>query len=235
MVAKSYQNLEIVKQPYMANGKMYVDVKTTKGAIKVVRWYSEQEYEKYYGEKPSQVITKTQKEVLGFVDGFITIFKGDTFAAKDWFKEHGASYKKWWGWSFASNVEVPTELPDGVEAVRLDWDLVGVDDKLKNDDAVKEAIENLIYEPSDSEYIGEIGERLELTLTVDKAIQLDGFYGTSTMHIMSDEDGNVYVWTTAAKSWEEGSEHFLRGTVKDHRLYKGEKETILIRCKEISK
>ena len=46
-VAKSYQNLEIVKEPYMANGRMYVQVKLGNGNTKQVRWYSDKEYAKY--------------------------------------------------------------------------------------------------------------------------------------------------------------------------------------------
>ena len=49
MVAKSYQKLKIVKEPYMANGKMYVQVEMGNGAHKQVRWYSDKEYAKYYG------------------------------------------------------------------------------------------------------------------------------------------------------------------------------------------
>lgn len=234
MVAKSYQNLEIVKQPYMANDRMYVDVKTEKGAIKSVRWYSEKEYAKYYGETPEYKVFKPQKEVLGFVNGFITIFKGNTYDCKDWFKEHGAVYRKWWGWSFASDQEIPEKIPEGVEAIRLDWDSVGNEDgKLKNDDAIKVAVENLIYDPSDSEYVGEIGERLDLYITVEKAIQVDGFYGTSTLHIMYDDCGNTYVWSTASKSWAEGSEHHIRGTVKAHKMYRNSAQTVLTRCQEV--
>lgn len=236
-VAKSYQNLEIVKKPYMVNGRMYVQVKLGNGNAKQVRWYSDKEYAKYYpGEKvdhSKDPFFKTQKEVLGFKNGYITIFKGDTYSCKEWFKENGARYTKFWGWSFSSEVEVPADLPAGVEAMRLDWEVVGEGEELKNDDLVKAAVEAMTYEPDMSEYQGEVGQRLEIEVTVEKAIHLDGYYGPSTMHIMRDANGNAYVWTTASKSWEEGSEKRIRGTIKDHKTYRNVKQTVLTRCAEV--
>lgn len=235
-VAKSYQNLEIVKDPYAVNGKLYVQVKLGNGNTKQVRWYSDKEYEKYYGAKPDHTndpFYKTQKEVLGFKNGFITIFKGDTYSCKDWFKENGARYTRFWGWGISSEMEVPAELPIGIEAIRLDWDLVGEGDNLKSDSAVQEAVDAIMYEESTSQYVGEIGQRIEVELTVDKAIKLDSYYGPSTMHIMKDADENVYVWTTGAKSWEEGSVRTVRGTIKDHKMYKNVKQTVLTRCAEV--
>ena len=236
LVAKSYRNLKQICEPYMVNGRMYVKVEKEDGSIKQVRAYSEKEYRKYH---PNEKVEpdpyfKTQREVLGFVDGYITIFKGETYACKDWFKENGARYTKFWGWSFASNIEIPSDIPAGIEPIKLSWDLVGADsDNLKNDDLVKLAVESLIYEPSDSDFMGSIGERLELEVVVEKAIQLDGYYGPSTMHIMSDAAGNTYVWTTASRSWEVGSEKHIRGTVKDHKIYRNVKQTVLNRCVEV--
>ena len=49
MVAKSYQNMEIVSDVYMVSGRKYVKVRDNKGAEKQVRWYSDAEYAKMYG------------------------------------------------------------------------------------------------------------------------------------------------------------------------------------------
>ena len=176
---------------------------------------------------------KSQKEVLGFSKGFITIFKGNTYEDKEYFKMNHARYSCLWGWYFISTDEIPKDLPVDVEPIRLDWELVGNEDEtLKSEKEVSAAIDSLIYEPDISEYQGKIGDRINVILTVEKVIALDGYYGPSTMHIMRDYDGNCYVWTTAAKSWEEGSEHSIAGTVKDHKFYKGIKQTVLTRCLE---
>ena len=235
-VAKSYQNLEIVGDVFVSSGRQYVNVKTKSGALKTVRWYSNAEYRKMYPEAvavdhSADPYYKSQKEVLGFTKGYITIFKGDTYAEIDWFRASIARYARWWGWYIISTEEVPADLPAGIEAIRLPWESVGQDSgELKPESLVKEAVEALIYDSSDSEYQGALGERLDLYLTVERTIELDGNYGRSTMHLMRDDCGNLYVWTTASKSWAVGSEHHIRGTVKDHRTYKGEKQTVLTRC-----
>lgn len=241
-VAKSYANMKIVGDPYIVSGRQYVQVDTGKG-LRQVRWYTDAEYRKMYpvmNKATDEVLKKDdpyykpQKEVLGFTKGYITIFKGDTYSEIDWFRASIARYARWWGWYIISTEEIPADLPAGIEPIQLSWDLVGQEDgKLKPEHLVKEAVESLIYEGSDSEYQGNIGDRLELFVTVDKAIELDGNYGHSTMHIMRDDFGNFYVWTTAAKSWVEGSEHHIKGTVKDHRTYRNEKQTVLTRCTEV--
>ena len=178
---------------------------------------------------------KSQKQVLGFENGFITIFKGNTYEEKEYFKLNSARYSRWWGWYFISTETIPEDLPDDVEPIRLDWELVGNEDgSLKPENTVIAAVESLTYEPDISEYQGEVGDKVDVIVTVEKAIQLDGYYGPSTMHVFRDYDGNCYVWTTAARSWEVGSEHHIAGTIKELKQYKGTKQTILTRCREKS-
>lgn len=236
-VAPSFQNFEFLTDPYIVNGKMYIRVRNPKtGTERQVRWYDENKTAKSSTPKVNAQDTfyKPQKEVLGFTKGYITIFKGDTYAHLEWFQQSIARYARWWGWYIVSTEEVPADLPEGLEAVLLPWDLVGNDDgKLKLESDIQKAVEGLIYDEGTSEYVGSIGERLELTLTITRAIELENNFGHSVMHIMEDECGNVFVWTTAAKSWAEGSVKVLRGTVKDHRIYKNVKQTILTNCREI--
>lgn len=240
MVAKSYQALEVVGDVYIVKGRQYVQVRTKNGVLKQVRWYSDKEYAKMYPDdvkntsKEGDPSFKTQKEILGFDKGYITIFKGNTFEDKEYFKMNSARYTRLWGWYFVSTEELPDDIPDDVEPVRLEWSLVGKEDgSLKTEAEVIAAVESLIYEPDDSEYQGEVGDKIEAIVTVESAIALDGYYGPSTMHIMRDYDGNCYVWTTAARSWEAGSEHHIAGTIKALKQYKGTKQTILTRCRSL--
>ena len=238
-VAKSYQELEIVGDVFVSSGRQYVNVKLKSGKLKTVRWYSDSEYRKMYPEvvavdRSADPYYKPQKEVLGFTKGYITIFKGDTYAEIDWFRASIARYTRWWGWYIISTEEVPADLPEGITPIQLPWELVGQEDgNLKPEHLVKEAVESIIYEESESEYVGSIGERLELHLTVEKVIELDNNFGRSSMHIMRDDCGNSYVWTTASKTWSVGSEHHIKGTVKDHRKYRNQCQTILTRCLEV--
>ena len=238
-VAKSYQELEIVGDVFISSGRQYVNVKLKSGKLKTVRWYSDAEYRKMYPEvvavnRSADPFSKSQKEVLGFTKGYITIFKGDTYSEIDWFRASIARYTRWWGWYIISTEEVPADLPEGITPIQLPWELVGQEDgKLKPEHLVKEAVESILYDESESEYVGSIGERLDLYLTVEKVIELDNNFGRSSMHIMRDDCGNSYVWTTASKTWSIGSEHHIKGTVKDHRKYRNQCQTILTRCLEV--
>ena len=238
VVAKSYQELEIIGDVFVSSGRQYVNVKLKSGKLKTVRWYTDSEYRKMYPDaepaatRSDDPYYKPQKEVLGFTKGYITIFKGNAEEENEWFRLSSARYAKFWGWYFISTEDLPPDLPEDVTPVRLNWDLVGnADGKLKSDAQVVSAVESVLYSDSNSEYVGEVGERLELYLTVDKTIQLEGQF-TSTMHIMHDDCGNSFVWVTSAKSWPAGSEHHIRGTVKEHKVFKGEKQTWLTRCLE---
>lgn len=239
-VAPSFQSFEMLTEPYEVSGKMYVRVRNPKtGTERQVRWYTDKQYAKSYSA-PKETVTaqdafyKPQKEVLGFTKGYITIFKGDTYSHIDWFRASIARYARWWGWYIISTEEIPADLPADLEMIQLPWELVGNEDgKLKPETDVQKAVEALIYEEGSSEYVGNIGERLELTLTVTRAIELENNFGHSMMHIMEDDCGNVYVWTTASKSWPEGAVKTVRGTIKDHRTYKNTKQTVLTRCMEV--
>lgn len=98
-----------------------------------------------------------------------------------------------------------------------------------------------------SQYVGEIGEKLELDVTFDYTASYErpsfrGF-GTETAYIhgFRDADGNLLVWKTskALGEWkgdewyvyEQGEKLKIKGTVKEHSEYKDEKQTSLLRVK----
>lgn len=84
---------------------------------------------------------------------------------------------------------------------------------------------------SRSEYQGVVGKRQDWTLTVTKVMTFDGYYGTSHMHIMQDDAGNVFVWSSSSYQFEIGDVVTGKGTVKEHKEYRGIKQTVLTRCK----
>ena len=229
MVAKSYQNYPVVCDPYKLGTRMYVKVRKDNGDVVQVRWYSEEEYKKYYGEASLVVAKQSQKEAFGFTDGFITIIKGDSYPFKDYLKAEGAKYSKLWGWYFASDMEIP-QLAATLEAVRLDWDLVGQEDGLlKSESIVKAEVAKLIHEPSESKFVGEIGQRLDFELTVKRAIPLENYYG-NIIFTFEDDNKNVFVWKTTPRPIEVGTRIKLRGTIKAHNIYNDVEQTILTRC-----
>ena len=177
MVAKSYESLELIGEPYEINKRWYIKVRQKNNTEKQVRWYSDKEYARMYGETPNHdndPFYKTQKEVLGFKEGYITIFKGNTYEVKDELKSAGARYTRLWGWGIPGGEEVPAL--EGIEPIKLDWTVVGNEDEsLKTDEEVQKVIESLMYEPSSSTFQGEIGERLrDILVKVVKSFQISG-------------------------------------------------------------
>ena len=232
LVAKSYENYEQVTEPYMVDGRQYVKVRTPKGIIKQVRAYTEAEYRKYNPEVKIIQPAKSKRDIYGFgPEGFLWIFKGDTYAAIDWFKENGAKYNKVWGWAFSSTVELPDPIPVGLEAVKLTWEQVSSDGINLNDEReMKKTVDALRYEPSTSDYVGDIGDKIELDLVCQRAVATSGYYGTQFFHTFTDSCGNVFVWSTTTKQLESGIEYHVKGTVKDHSMYRNTKQTVLKRC-----
>ena len=232
-VAPSFQKYPTFGEPYEKNGRQYIVIVYPDGHHREVRWYDKEPAAA--GSKSTSILGKkirTTKEVLGFTNGYITIFKGDTYSLLEWFQEEPkCRYHKIFGWYVVSEDELPT-LPAGIEPIQLYWENVAIveEDCLKSEDLIKQHIDSLIYEPSKSTYQGDIGDRLEKTLTVIKAIPIEGYYGNSTMHIFSDPEENVYVWTTAAKTLEVGKTYVIRGTVREHKSFKNIPQTILTRC-----
>lgn len=237
MVAKSFQSLEQIGEPYTVSGRQYVKVRTKTGTIRQVRWYTEKEYRAMY-PTAEKTFFKPQREVLGFGEkGYITIFKGHQYPFEEYyFRTVSAHYTRWWGWYIASSDEVPSNLPSDITPVRLYWDLVGKSDgSLLNEDKVIEAVESIIYDADDSEYQGKVGERLERVLTVEQTVLTDSPHGTVSTHIMRDEANNCYVWNTTAQSWAVGSTHNITGTIKELKSHHGTKRTVLTRCRETLK
>lgn len=97
----------------------------------------------------------------------------------------------------------------------------------------KRYLESLVpkVERKPSEYQGKLKERSNWELKVDKTIPLAGAYGTTFLHLMSDQAGNAFKWMASSECLDEGKAYIITGTVKDHKEYKGVKQTSLTRCK----
>lgn len=233
LVAKSYIDLEQVGDPFIVNGKKYIKVRLANGSLKTVRVYSEAEYNRYYPEVKIIKPAKSRREVLGFGEkGYIWIFKGNTYENLSWFQQSPCCFNKWFGWFLASDIALPDQLPFGISAVKLHWSEVSEDDNtLKSDEAIKTIVESIIYEKSNSEYVGEVGERIDVTLYCKKTVEINSYYGTSTLHTFEDEDGNEYVWTTSSKTLNEDTWYQGKATVKGHNIYHNCKQTLLKNCR----
>jgi hypothetical protein len=234
-VAKSYQKYKTVGEPFAKSGRAYIELETGK----VVRWYTDKEYAKLYPDEPivetnnNQI--RTVKEVLGFEKGYITVFKGDTYEHLEYFQQNdNLWYNRPFGWFCPSDRELPTDLPDGITPVQLPWEHISNSDgTVKTETQMRAAVNNLLLDPSPSEYQGSVGERITRTLTLIKDVEVSTQWGLSHIFIFRDADENEYVWATASKSLIVGNTYEVTGTIKAHEFYekKAVKQTILTRCK----
>lgn len=234
-VAPSFQKYPTYSDPYEKNGREYIRIVYPDGHHREVRWYPEPQtnLRPSASRVPYKKIRLT-KDVLGFSKGYIYLVKGETYSFKDWLTENGATYRTFWGWAFPSDIEELPQLPAGLSVVKLLWEKVAYvdEDELKSQSAIDEAVAELIYDASPSKWQGEIGERIDRTLTVIKVTPLqDGYYGPSTFFLFKDEYDNEYCWTTGSKSLELNATYEVRGTIKALQKYKGKEQTVLTRCR----
>jgi len=86
----------------------------------------------------------------------------------------------------------------------------------------------------ESNFVGEVKGRLkDVSLLLEKIIYLGcGSFGPSYLHLLKDADGNAFSWITGNKvEAAEGTKLTVDATVKDHKVYKGTKQTVLTRAK----
>lgn len=221
---------------FKCNGDGYI--------TKEVRVYSEKEYETL--ERNSERI-KNQKEIervanipeinrkykekSGFKMGYITAVLGNTYSIKEELKELGAKFNKSFGWYFAGGDE-----PEGTdyEFYRVNWEDVSVENNeyivLKNEDELSSWFKSQTTTPSNSKFQKEIGDKIEVLVTIVSVFNFTNKFGVTYLHNMVDGEGNVFVWSTSTKCLASGILYRLRGTVKDHKIYKDTEQTILTRC-----
>lgn len=87
-----------------------------------------------------------------------------------------------------------------------------------------------------SEHVGEIGERLELPVTVERVSSFErarfSGRGTEIVHVtkMRTVEGHLITVMSPAFKAEKGESFVVRGTIKAHKEFRETKETILIRA-----
>ena len=103
--------------------------------------------------------------------------------------------------------------------------------------------ERIRQEKARSQYVGTIGEKIEVQVVYlgSPYFTVRDMFGreeTRYIHSFRDENGNKIVWFTGSGlgkyNLEEGQRVIIKATVKDHREYKEEKQTKVIRLKVIA-
>jgi len=143
-VAKSYETLTQVGEPFKENGRMYVYVLAAKGQKKV-RWYTESEYCRMYPEAKKDTMDFDARSAFGFGDeGYITIYKGKN--VEEWADEDRTNirYNLTFGYFTPGRLDAPN-LIEGIKAIKLTWDEVkDHDNRMKTHEEVSKYVGSLI-------------------------------------------------------------------------------------------
>lgn len=231
-VAKSYTQYKIDGEPFIENGKTYVNIIMPKG-LKKVRWYPEAE---------DNILKFSQKHAFGFDrGGYITVFYGDEQKIKDW----RSTLPAWTIWhnTFFGYFMPPYNhfdgiLPDGIQAKQIFWDDVrDTTDKsnklLKDSSWIIQYINGLFITTTTSKFQGAINDWLEREIEITNKEDITNHFGTSHIYTMADNDKNEYIWQTSSKNLEENQRLHMRMKVKDHKINNGINQTIVYYCKII--
>lgn len=175
---------------------------------------------------------------LGFSeDGKAWIVLGNTYEIKDDLKAAGARFHNLLGWHFdhadngfdcfeINTADVMYETIEHTLDLKADWMII---------EFIKE--QKALYAPkSTSEYVGEVGDKIEMKLIFKSEHSFEthySYYGElNFIYKFADEAGNTIVWKTSkCYDLKEGETYIVKGKIKDHNEYKGDKQTVLTRCK----
>lgn len=164
----------------------------------------------------------------------ISIILGDTYSIKEDLKEEGCRFTMGTGW-YAMFTDRPSlkimvgELIHKNDFGEYEWNTYA---EIKDEiDCAKKKLE------PESNFQFEVGERVTMLLTVEYVATCEipafGRYGTETLFInnMRDPMGNVFIWKTTSHKLPVDTTITIKGTIKEHSEYKGQKQTVLTRCK----
>lgn len=227
--AKTYEKYPTVGEPFTENKRIYVIVRTPKGDKKV-RWYNDKEYARMYPDAQKVARQCNYRTALGFKDaGYITIYLGENESNEWWFKKQpNCYYHVIWGWYTHSDKEVPTDLPEGVSTRKLYWTNVCTPEGTITEASAQKGYDELILNRTIGNFIGEVGERIEIEVKVEKIVPITTKYGEKFMIVMRDKEENELLWVTTKTLFPKS--YKMRMTIVEHKTYRGVNQTFVNRC-----
>lgn len=191
-------------------------------------------------EQQRQEYAKNATESLekwGIPEGKLFLILNDS--DRDSIKAAGGRFEIRLGWYIGRPVDGMETMEVEISKVfrQNDWGRYEVSASKDEVDAIKVAE---MEKRHPMNWIGEVGKRMTIPATYmySAHFEVKAFvgYGTEIMYIHNfrDENGNQLVWKTGrglGDTCVEGDKVSLTGTVKEHSEYKGQKQTILTRCK----
>lgn len=172
---------------------------------------------------------------------------GKTFDIKDQLKAEGAKWDSYTShWRMDHPFKGFTYLELSVEEI-YDTDYAGIytwnswkrmeyNDPDNYYNKIQKAEQDIKSSNSISEYIGNEGDRITLTVTYTHTSTFEKLIGYKTInfyiHSFKDESGNSLIWKTSNYiEADYGTKIIISGTIKGYKEFKGTKQTILTRCK----
>lgn len=193
---------------------------------------------KLQAELPAKKATWLEKN--GFnSEGITYLFLGNTYEIKDQLKELGAKFDRLLGWHIDREIEgyqfITVNVNDVTFESMFDGYTLEPEKVWKLDlDSLKKSAYKAQNNIKASEYVGNIKDKVELEVVFQFRASWDSDFGTMNLYSFTDLNGNLIVWKTGNYFELESGDHVtIKGTVKDHSEYKGEKQTVLTRCKII--
>lgn len=197
---------------------------------------------------------KRSLSYLGLNENLETyVFLGDTFEIKDSIKAAGGRFNKELGWHISN-------APAGFEVMKFSFSKKDLEmdattgyiygliidskeiDKIKSEEWAKRHPEEFT-----SEWVGEEKEKIFRELTCDSITNYYGasygFYDSGFRYVYKflDENGNRFICKTSkpieyinddeVNELQIGSVYGISFTIKAHDTYKGNKQTIITRCR----
>lgn len=236
-VAKTYEKMALIGEPFKESGRMYIYVAAPKGQKKV-RWYSDAEYRRMYPNAivEHDIMNFNAKHAFGFEEtGYITLYRGRN--VEEWANEDRTNiyYNCSFGFYTPGRLDTP-HLIEGIEPIRLMWEeVMDHDDRMKPHEEVTKYVRSLLVLEGNgtSTYQGVENEWLQKEVTIRDKKSKDSRFGTKHTYSLVDAEGNTYVWETGAKDYVCGKTVSLKMKVKEHKEIDGEKVTVVWYCKEV--
>ena len=82
-----------------------------------------------------------------------------------------------------------------------------------------------------SAFVGAVGDKIVLTITIERLIPLESQFGTTYINLCRDQQGNVIVYKGNSNIGDVGETVNVRATVKEHVLYNAASQTVIQRPK----
>lgn len=131
---------------------------------------------------------------------------------------------------YIHNLKVITAL--GYTSERRFGLLVSLFPTYNRDIEIQEKIRKEKEADKTSEHIGTIGQRIQINITSYKCItSWNTDFGETYVWKLMDDNGNVFTWKTSTYLDDECVGKSLKGTVKEHKVFRDVKQTELTRCK----